>query len=153
MTLFIAVSVMTVASATAFEFKIPEPQKGYNMEKYDKFAKYVSRCMKKPSVTKLSKLKNKAKAAGIKSDMNVLCKALKSNAFKNCSLTKKGDYWVFKSNYDFGGNWGSGNWGKDDDCNPGGGNTVGAPLDGGLLVLLFGAGASYLGIRKKRNQA
>ena len=29
------------------------------------------------------------------------------------------------------------------------GNTQGAPLDGGLLLLLIGAGAAYFGVRKK----
>jgi len=30
------------------------------------------------------------------------------------------------------------------------GNSVGAPLDGGLLVLLAAAGISYFGVRKKK---
>ena len=29
-------------------------------------------------------------------------------------------------------------------------NTVGAPLDGGLLALLFGAGAAYVGAKKRK---
>jgi hypothetical protein len=32
------------------------------------------------------------------------------------------------------------------------GNNVGAPLDGGLLVLLAGAGITYFGARKKKKQ-
>jgi hypothetical protein len=30
--------------------------------------------------------------------------------------------------------------------------TVGAPLDGGLLVLLAGAGITYFGVRRKKKQ-
>ena len=37
-----------------------------------------------------------------------------------------------------------------DGCKHCGDNSVGVPLDCGLLILLFGAGASYFGLRKKK---
>lgn len=33
------------------------------------------------------------------------------------------------------------------------GKTVGAPLDGGILLLLAGAGAAYFGVRKKNKES